>query len=101
MRISATQIRVTWPFSAKDERDSPISFYTVKYYSLKGDSRSRRDVEQDLAFIDVTRNVTIDGLDPTLTYKVAVAANTASGRGSFSEEITVGCKHRVHIYRKP
>ena len=34
----------------------------------------------------------IQDLDPGLSYSVSVAANNPAGRGSYSDEITVGCK---------
>ena len=36
--------------------------------------------------------VVIRDLDPGLSYAVSVAANNAAGRGSYSDDITVGCK---------
>ena len=90
-RISATQIRVTWPLAEKDRAHSPILSYTVKYYPLRNDSRSRR--ETDVKLIDAKTNITISGLVPILAYGVAVAANTAYGTGSFSDLVTVGCKY--------
>ena len=90
MRISATQIRVSWPKVSKDGANSPILSYTVKYYTLSSDSRSRREI--DVKFINTDTNVTINDLVPILEYGVAVAANTAYGMGTFSEAITVGCE---------
>ena len=88
-RISATEIRVSWPVV---HTEPPILYYTVKYHSLESEGvRLRR--ETDVKLIDTETNLTVEGLDPTLTYSVAVAANTVSGTGEFSKEITVGRKY--------
>ena len=88
-RISATEIRVSWPVV---HTEPPILYYTVKYQSLESEGvRLRR--ETDVKLIDTKTNLTVEGLDPTLTYSVAVAANTISGTGEFSKEITVGRKY--------
>ena len=71
----------------------PIAYYTVKYLPLSSDLRSRRTVEHNAQFINTTKSsVIINGLIPILAYTVAVAANTDAGTGTFSNEITVGCK---------
>ena len=90
-RISATQIRVTWPAVEDNAANSPILSYVVKYYPVRSDPRSRRE-EPDFKLIQTDTNVTIGGLVPSLTYGVAVATNTEFGTGTFSDVITVGRK---------
>ena len=90
-RISATQIRVSWPAAKQDAANSPILSYMVRYYPIRTEFRSRRE-EEDFKLIDTKTNVTIDGLVPSLTYGVAVAINTEFGTGTFSDDIIVGCK---------
>lgn len=90
-RISATQIRVSWPAAEKDATNVPILFYMVKYYPIRDDPRSRRE-ESEFELIKTTKNLTIDGLVPTQMYGVSVAINTEFGTGAFSDPIIVGCK---------
>ena len=71
---------------------STILYYTIKYYSVDGNSQLQRDLKRNVQSINTTKNVTLNGLDPTQSYRVAVAVNTVSGRGNFSEEITIRCK---------
>ena len=97
-RVSATEVRVQWPL-VKADLNSPILHYTVKYYAFESDTAEFRRRELNLKLIDTKTNLTIDGLDPALTYSVSVAASSASGTGQFSEEISVGCKYAsTHCY---
>ena len=95
-RISATQIRVSWPAAEKDAANVPILFYMVKYYPIRDDPRSRRE-ESEFELIKTTTNLTINGLVPTQMYGVAVAINTEFGTGTFSDPIIVGCKLEYDI----
>ena len=92
-RISATQFKVTWPQFTKDDANVPVLCYTIKYYPLISELRSRREVKPNIELVNTTNNITIEGVDPILYYNVSVAANTEVGFGNFSKEITVGCKY--------
>ena len=87
-RLSATQMRVSWSL----QEGFSILFYTIKYYAVNETVRERRDVVNNIKFINTTKNITIHNLHPTFSYSVSVAANTISGRGNFSDEIKVGCE---------
>ena len=91
-RITATQIRISWsPSTTSDSAEPVTEYFTVKYYPFSGDSRSRRAAESIAEFVRTTQNeVTINSLDPTLSYVVSVAATTEVGTGNFSNDITVG-----------
>jgi hypothetical protein len=90
-RLSATQMSVSWP---KDQAHSwRILHFTVKYSALSSDSRSRREVDAQL--VDTKTNITIHNLEPATMYGVAVAANSASGMGEFSDEIIVGFSENI------
>ena len=89
-RISASQIKLSWQ---PGDSDSLITHYTVKYYPLT--SPGTLPQAREVLAMFVTTNATevvISDLDPVTSYSLAVAANNAAGIGSYSEEITVGCK---------
>ena len=89
-RVTATQIRVYWPFI--NDTVEYLS-YTVKCNAVNGSVYEGQELVQE--FNTTSNNITIENLHPTLSYSVAVAANAMSGRGNFSEEITVGCKFQL------
>ena len=92
-RTSPTQMRVSWPPPIIMQKSLPILHYTIKYSAIEKPARDRQEVLQNAKYLNATENKTIEDLYPTLSYGVAVAANTVSGRGNFSDEITVGCKY--------
>ena len=99
-RISATQIGISWEPSPHESTGGPIINYTVKYYPLSSDTRVQRQVEDLLQFLTTNETeVVIQDLDPGLSYSVSVAANNAAGRGSYSDDVTVGCKWLLTFIR--
>ena len=92
-RISPTQIRVYWSAVPKNESGGPITYYTVKYYPLTVEVRSRRAASVLVNYLNTSENeLVISGLDPVSSYAVSVAANSEAGLGTFSNETTAGCK---------
>ena len=97
-RISPSQIRVSWEPSPHDSTGGPVIDYTVKYYPLSRDTFVQRSVEDLFQFVTSNKTeVVIQDLDPGLSYSVSVAANNAAGRGSYSDDVTVGCKWPHHL----
>ena len=89
-RISASQITISWEPSPHDSTGDPIIDYTVKYYPLRRDTGVQREVEDLFQFLTTNEMaIVIQDLDPGLSYSVSVAA---AGRGSYSDDVTVGCK---------
>ena len=92
-RISATQIRISWEPNPQDSTGGLITNYIVKYYPLSRVTHFKQSIEDSIQFLTSNEtDVVIQDLDPGLSYSVSVAANNAAGRGSYSDEITVGCK---------
>ena len=92
-RITPTQIRVYWSAVPKNESGEPITYYTVKYYPLTVEVRSRRAASVLVNYLNTSENeLVISGLDPVSSYAVSVAANSEAGLGTFSNETTAGCK---------
>ena len=92
-RISASQIRISWEPSPHDSTGGPITNYTVKYYPLNRDNHVQKSVEDFFQYFTTNETgVVIQDLDPGLSYSASVAANNDAGRGSYSDDVTVGCK---------
>ena len=92
-RITPTLIRVYWLLVPKNESGEPITYYTVKYYPLTVEVRSRRVASVLVNYLNTSENeLVISGLDPVSSYAVSVAANSEAGLGNFSNEATAGCK---------
>ena len=95
-RISASQIRISWE---SNSFDIGVIRYTVKYYPLSQDTHMQESLEQFHTTTDT--EVVIRDLDPGHIYSVSVAAKNAAGRGDYSNEVTVECKHCFCVGSSP
>ena len=95
-RISASQIRISWE---PNSHDSPLTNCTVKYYPLGQDTHLQESLE---GFLTTTETeVVVRDIDPGLRYSVSVAANNATGRRNYTQEVTVECKCLLRFFMLP
>ncbi len=81
---------VTWGSLTLQESRGNVVAYHVKYRSL--DRVYRRNLDDVSTVLNTTDSeLEISGLDPGLAYAVALAASTAAGMGSYSNETTAEC----------
>ena len=91
MRISATQIQLSWERPSREDVQGTVTSYRIRYRVVE--SRVTRNLDDKSTIVEVFgTEAIIDGLEPHLTYAVSVAGQTARGIGNYSEEAIVGCK---------
>ena len=65
----------------------------IKYYPLNRENNVQKSVEDLFQYFTTNEtDVVIQDLDPGLSYSASVAANNDAGSGSYSDDVTVGCK---------
>ena len=98
VRISATEIRLTWEPSINY---TLITEYSIKYYPLSTElsSPDGQRSNDDLVYFITTKKTEaiLTNLDPVYSYSVAVAAVNDAGTGNYTKEYTVGCEYINHI----
>ena len=95
MRISATEIQVSWdPLSEEDSLGFRIT--DLVRYRVHESRVTRNTEDTPYTIVEVTESIMIiSKLEPHLAYAVAVAAKNEMGAGEFSDEITADSEYSV------
>ena len=98
MRISATEIEVSWEPLTPEQSMGVVTAYLVRYRITEdeavssGGRRERRNANNLTTVIETAdTSIVISDLDPRIVYAVSVAARTDAGVGNYSHETIVPC----------
>ena len=98
MRISATDIEVSWEPLTPEQSMGVVTAYLVRYRITEdeavssGRGRERRNANNLTTVIETAdTSIVISDLDPRIVYAVSVAARTDAGVGNYSHETIVPC----------
>ena len=88
LRISATEVQLSWSPLSKEDSRGIITGYFVKYRPIVGEFR--RNLDDISTVLNTTEtSLTIGDLEPTFRYGIAVAAGTTAGLGNYSAEAVI------------
>ena len=104
MRLDAGSIFLSWDPLPTVMSNGVVTNYFIRYRSIssEGSARYHRDSSEEEYMVTSTTGlqVTIENLDPRLTYSIGVAASNQAGIGSYSDGTIVGCKYSVNPFFK-